>query len=307
MSEASGAVAGRVSQRSESARERIKDVAQRANDDPKVRIAARVGLVANGIIHILIGCIAIGIAWGVQGQADQSGALTAVGSTPVGSILLWIASASLVGLAVLQGSEAARVYSAHRKLVLLRRWTNVAKGIGYIGIGLVTALYALGGRHKGSEVSQTISADLLNTPGGVFALVAVGVIVGTVGGTLIFRGLSRNFREELEPLSGPRAHVVVTLGLIGHTAKGLALVISGVLFLVAAAFADPDAARGVDGALRMVAYLPFGGVLLVVVASGFIAYGFYLFARARFLRKGPLVVVTRKDRKRLQRGEALDA
>ncbi|PWC04667.1 hypothetical protein DF223_14590 [Mycetocola zhujimingii] len=301
-----GAVADRVTQLRETARERIKDAAERANDHPKVRIAARAGLVANGIIHILIGCIAIGIAWGASGQADQSGALTAVGSTPVGSVLLWAASASFIGLAVLQGSEAARVYSIHRKLVLLRRWTNVAKSLGYTGIAMVTALYALGSRHNGSEVSQTLSADLLNTPGGVFALVAVGVLVGTVGGTLIFRGLSRNFREELEPLSGTRSHVVVSLGLLGHTAKGVALVISGVLFLCAAAFADPDAARGVDGALRVVAFLPLGGALLVVVASGFVAYGFYLFARARFLRKGPLVVVTRKDRRRAQRGEALD-
>lgn len=299
-------MAQRLARRRQIARKQIKDAAQRANDDPKVRIAARAGLVANGIIHILIGGIAIGIAWGFQGKADQSGALTAVAASPGGALLLWAAAAALVGLAILQATEAAQVLSVHRKLVLLRRFTNVAKAIGYAGIGVVTAFYALGGRSRGSGTSQTFSADLLHTPGGVFVLAAVGILVGVVGGTLVFRGLSRNFREELEPLSGVRSHVVVTLGLVGHTSKGLALLISGALFLFAAAFTDPDAARGVDGALRIVAALPFGGALLIIVASGFIAYGLYLFARAWFLRKGPLVVETRRDRKRLQHGESLD-
>ncbi|GGF04982.1 DUF1206 domain-containing protein [Mycetocola zhadangensis] len=297
-------VAERLAQRRQQARIQIKNAARRANDDPKVRIAARAGLIANGVIHILIGGIAIGVAWGTQGKADQSGALTAVAVSPGGAILLWAAAAALLGLAVLQGTEAAQVLSVHRKLVLLRRFTNVAKAVGYAGIGVVTAFYALGGRASGTETSQAFSADLLNTPGGVFLLAAVGLLVGIVGGTLVFRGLSRNFREELEPLSGARSHVVVTLGLVGHTSKGLALLISGALFLFAAAFTDPAAARGVDGALRIVAMLPFGGALLFMVASGFIAYGCYLFARARFLRKGPLVVVTRRDRRRLQRGEA---
>lgn len=271
-----------------------------------MRIAARAGLIANGIIHVIIGGIAIGIGWGVQGNADQAGALTAVAMSPGGVVLLWAASISLLGLAVLQGTEAAQIFSIHRKLVILRRFTNAAKAVGYVGIAVVTAFYALGGRSSGTETSQTFSADLLDTPGGVFVLAATGLLVGVVGGTLVFRGLSRNFREELEPLNGIRYRVVVTLGLVGHTAKGLALVISGSLFLFAAAFADPGAARGVDGALRVVAMLPFGGALLFVVASGFIAYGLYLFARARFLRKGPLVVETRKDRKRLQHGESLD-
>jgi hypothetical protein len=299
-------VTERLSGRRKLARKQIKDAARRANDDPRVRIAARAGLIANGVIHTLIGGIAIGLGWGVRGNADQSGALTAVAGSPGGAILLWAAAAALVGLAVLQATEAAQVISVHRKLVMLRRFTNVAKAVGYAGIGVITAFYALGGRSTGSETSRAFSADLLSTPGGVFALAAVGVLVGIVGGTLVFRGLSRNFREELEPLSGARSHIVVTLGLVGHTAKGLALVISGVLFLFAAAFTDPDAARGVDGALRIVAALPFGGALLFLVASGFIAYGFYLFARARFLRKGPLVVETRRDRKRLQHGGTLE-
>lgn len=277
-------------------RDEMKAAARRANRDPKVRGFGRAGLVANGIIHVIIGLIGIGVAWGSKGEADQSGALRTVSDSPGGVFLLWAATVALFGLALLQWTEAAQVESKKRRLVVMRRITNVAKAAGYAAIGIVVGFYALGGRSDASETWQNLSATLLDTPGGVFVLAGVGVLVGTVGGTLVFRGLTRNFREELKPLDGALSWSVGALGVVGHTAKGLAMVITGVLFLASAAFTDPGPARGLDGALKWVSTLPLGDSLLVVVAGGFIAYGCYLFARARFLRKGPMVVTSVGER-----------
>ncbi|WP_411719639.1 DUF1206 domain-containing protein [Mycetocola sp.] len=278
-------------------RDEVRKAARRVNRDPKVRGFGRAGLLANGIIHVLIGGIAIGVAWGSRGDADQSGALRTVAAGPGGVVLLWAAAIALFGLALLQWTEAAQVVSEKRRLVVMRRLTNVGKAIGYAAIGIVVGFYALGGRSDASKTWQGLSAALLDLPGGVFVLAGVGVLVGTVGGTLVFRGVTRNFREELRPLDGRMSRVVGALGVVGHVAKGLALVITGVLFLASAAFTDPGAARGLDGALRWVASVPLGGgALLVLLASGFIAYGCYLFARARFLRDGPMVVTSFNDR-----------
>jgi hypothetical protein len=278
-------------------RDEVKAAAQRANQDPKVRGFGRAGLLANGVIHVLIGVIAIGVAWGARGDADQSGALRTVSDGPGGVFLLWAAAIALFGLAVLQWTEAAQVVSKKPRLVVMRRLTNVGKAIGYAAIGVIVAFYALGGRSDASKTWQAFSAALLDLPGGVFLLAAVGVVVGAVGGTLVFRGVTRNFREELRPLDGGVSWLVGALGVVGHVAKGLALVITGVLFLASAAFTDPGAARGLDGALRWVASVPWGGgALLVVMAAGFIAYGLYLFARARFLRKGRMVVTSVNER-----------
>jgi nitrogen regulatory protein PII-like uncharacterized protein len=278
-------------------RDEVKEAARRANRDPKVRGIGRAGLLANGIIHVLIGAIAISVAWGSRREADQSGALRTVADGPGGLILLWAAAIALFGLALLQWTEAAQVVSKKRRLVIMRRLTNVGKAIGYAAIGIVVGFYALGGRSDASKTWQGFSAALLELPGGVFLLAAVGVLVGTVGGTLVFRGVTRNFREELRPLHGSLSWFVGALGVVGHVAKGLALMITGVLFLASAAFTDPKAARGLDGALKWVASVPWGGgTLLMLMASGFIAYGFYLFARARFLRKGPMVVTSVNER-----------
>ncbi|GHD51441.1 DUF1206 domain-containing protein [Mycetocola manganoxydans] len=281
----------------ESKRDEVKAAARKANRDPRVRGFARAGLVANGVIHILIGVIGISVAWGSAGNADQSGALTTVSDIPGGVFLLWAATIALFGLALLQWTEAAQVESTTPRLIVMRRMTNVAKAFGFAAIAVVVGFYALGNRSDASETWQRLSATLLGTPGGVFALAAVGLGVGIVGGTLVFRGVSRNFREEMEPMDGIRSSVVGALGIVGHVAKGIALAITGLLFLSSAAFTDSDQATGLDGALRLVGSLPFGSALLIMMASGFVVYGLYLFARARFLRKGPMVVTTWKERR----------
>ena len=67
-------------------------------------------------------------------------------------------------------------------------------------------------------------------------------------------------------------------------AKGTALAVLGVLFVVAASTADPDRAGGLDRAFQAIARVPFGEILVVLIGAGFIAYGIYCGFRARFAR-----------------------
>ena len=54
----------------------------------------------------------------------------------------------------------------------------------------------------------------------------------------------------------------VVAGRYGYAAKGLALVLVGVLFVLAAWHASAQEARGLDGALRTLLQAPGGQVLL---------------------------------------------
>ena len=71
------------------------------------------------------------------------------------------------------------------------------------------------------------------------------------------------------------------LGRAGYIAKGVALAIVGLLFLVAAWTAKAKEATGLDGALKTLREQPFGTFLLTLVALGLVAFGGYCFARAR--------------------------
>jgi hypothetical protein len=268
----------------EELRDEVRDAAKRANHSPVVRWIARGGLVAIGLVHILIGVIAISVASGLKGNPSQSGALATVAATPGGFVLLWIAAIAMFGLAFWQFTDAAWVTAPRRRTLTMRRLTDVGKAFGFAVVGFAALIFAVGGHTNSTSTSRKLSAMLLDTPGGIFILVAAGVIVGSVGVAHLIRGVTRRFRDELLPLTGGKRVVVLTLGLVGHLAKAAALLIVGVLVIVAAVFADPTRVTGVDGALGYLTTLAFGPILLLFVAIGFIAYGLYLFARAVYMR-----------------------
>lgn len=74
------------------------------------------------------------------------------------------------------------------------------------------------------------------------------------------------------------------LGRVGHGARGVTFLIIGGFLIQAAIQANPEQARGLGGALRTLEQQPYGPWLLGLVALGFIAYGIYLEARARYRR-----------------------
>ena len=78
----------------------VRHVAQRAENQDALLMAARVGYAVNGVLHLLIGWIALSLAWGLGSSqsADQSGALGALASNTFGRILLWIAVVGWLGL-----------------------------------------------------------------------------------------------------------------------------------------------------------------------------------------------------------------
>ena len=106
--------AGTSSDTSGRRRDEMKDAARRANRDPKVRGFGRAGLIANGVIHVLIGGIGIGVAWGSKASADQSGALRTVSDIPGGPFPAVGGHHRTVrpGAAAMDGSRAGRFEKA---------------------------------------------------------------------------------------------------------------------------------------------------------------------------------------------------
>ena len=74
---------------------------------------------------------------------------------------------------------------------------------------------------------------------------------------------------------------VIILGTVGWVAKGIALVLIGLLFGWAAIRHDPKKAGGLDAALGTLRDQPFGPVLLLAMAAGFAAFGVYCFVWSR--------------------------
>ncbi len=117
-------------------------------------------------------------------------------------------------------------------------------------------------------------------PGGAVVLVVAGFVVIVVGGSLAWIGVSRRFEKQIHVPEGAAGTAVEALGVVGYLARGLAVAVVGVLFVVAAFAADASRASGLDGALRAFAGLPFGQVVLIAIGVGWIASGAYNVVRA---------------------------
>ena len=68
---------------------------------------ARAGYVVSGLLHLTIGYLAIRIAFGEGGTADQSGALATLAGKPGGPIALWVATFALLVMGLWRLVETA--------------------------------------------------------------------------------------------------------------------------------------------------------------------------------------------------------
>lgn len=260
-----------------------KATASNVRNSTPMRGAARAGFAVDGVLHILIGALALTTVFGGSAQTDQNGALAAVAAQPFGLVLLWLLAVGLAGLALFQLLTA--VIGGEAK----ERVKNAGKGIAHGALAAIAVRYALGsggsGGSSGSSGSSGSPADsLLENPLGVVLVVVVGAVVLGIGAYLIVKGARQKFVEDLLMPGAPLHTPTLVVGTLGYITKGIAFATIGVLFAAAAFTHDASKAGGLDAALQQLSELPFGKALLAIVALGFIAFGVYCFVRARFAR-----------------------
>lgn len=255
----------------------------------------RAGYAVSGLLHVLIGVIAVRLATGgAQGSADQQGALASIAAQPFGRVALWVAVVALAALGLWQLWQAVEAAREDRRSPASdpgehgrdpgTALKSGAKGVVYLVLAATAATYARGGQaSSGDQQSADVTAALMANPGGQVLVAAVGLAILGVGAYHVYSGVTERFLKNLRGLPPGRAgRSTRVLGRTGYIAKGVALGVLGVLFGLAALRSDPQQAGGLDAALRTVGEQPFGQVLLVAVGLGFIAFGVYSFVRARY-------------------------
>jgi hypothetical protein len=248
---------------------------------------ARAGYVVSGLLHLIIGYLAIRIAFDSGGgAADQSGALAALATKPGGIVALWLAVVALVVMALWRLVETALGRSTDPKSQgtaseALDRGKAFALAVVYFAIAYSAFGFARGAGKSTGRENSAMSARLMQTGAGTIALIAGGVIIVAVGGYHVHKGASRNF---LDDLKGNSSDLVRRLGMVGYIAKGLVIAGAGVLVVVAASRSEPNKASGLDGALKTLEAQPYGPALVIAAGLGIITYGLYSFAMARYTK-----------------------
>lgn len=265
---------------------RAADAVEQVSDTRALDIAARLGFAALAVVHILIGLIALRLAFGGNGEAEPTGALEEVAEGPFGTPLMWICAVGCAGLALWQLSEAtlrARHLSTGQRL-----GKHISSGslvLIYGSMAGTFARFALGDGPDSSESTVDFTRSLLSSNLGVLLVfVTAGIILG-IGIHFVVKGARRGFRPELRAFEDTaRGRVIEVFGVVGHVAKGLALLLVGGLFVIAGLDRNPQEATGLDGSLKALQYHPVGVYVLTVIAVGLICYGVFAIIRSVFGR-----------------------
>jgi Domain of Unknown Function (DUF1206) len=262
------------------------DAVEAASNSTVLDVLARAGFAVMALLHIIIGAIAVALVLGAPGQAEPTGAIEQLAANPWGPAVMWAGFIGCTGLSLWQLSEATlRARHLPRGQRLGKLVSSGFLSIAYGSVGLSFAGFALGQRGDSGDSTRDFSTALVHSPFGVPLLIALGLTIIGIGVYFVLKGVGKKYKDELRHFEGShRGHLVSALGVAGHIAKGVALVLTGLLFVIAAVTNDPGSSTGLDGSLKALQDHPFGPVLLVAIGAGFIAYGAFALVRARFGR-----------------------
>ncbi len=262
--------------------------AENATNSRTLELLARAGFAASGILHLLVGAIAIRLAMGGTGNADFSGAVAELASQPAGPFLLWASFAACAALALWQTSDAIFDYSRlPTKEKAGKKAKAAAQALVFAGLALTLMSFARGTGSGGDnqQAASDLTASVMKAPGGVALLVLLGVGIAVTGVVYGIRGLRKSFEKHLVmPASSTARTAVTVLGVAGYVAKGIVLLLTGLLIAIAALQAHPEESTGLDGGLRALRDQPFGVYLLAAVGVGLICYGVFMIVRARLAK-----------------------
>lgn len=247
---------------------------------------ARIGLVARGVIYMLIGWIAILVAVGHSTRPpNQEGALQLLASKPYGGISLWLLAIGFAGYALWRLSEAAFGVTGEGRGAG-PRVKSLARAVVYAFLAYLTFTVIERAASNETRQQQDLTASALRHPGGQWLVAIVGLIIVVVGAALIAQGIRRTFMKQLmtSQMSRRTRQVVERLGQVGVTARGIVFAIVGALVVDAAVTFKPSKSGGLDKALLTLRNEPFGEYLLLLVAIGLVIFGVYGLAEARWRR-----------------------
>lgn len=248
---------------------------------------ARFGHFTKGILYGLMGALALQVALGTGGQvAGSQEAARLVERQPMGAVLLLLMA---VGFAA---------YAAWRCIVAVQdseRKGRDAKGLtqragaligGLANAALAVALFqmALGRSGGQSNGARSWVGQILAQPFGAALVAAVGAGIVIAALVQFHRAYTKRFLDDFrwQSMSHDQRRWVARLGQAGYGAQAVVFAIIGAGLVRAALEKDPGQTRGVREALLAIAHSSSGQILLGVVALGFLAFGTFLVASARY-------------------------
>ncbi len=252
-------------------------------------LLARGGYAARGVIYLIMGIFALLAARDSSNPKDSHSSLEALLSQPFGHALVGLVVMGLLAFAGWRVLQATRDVDHHGKEL-----KGVVIRMGLLAGGLINgalAFFALtllvsglknsGG--SGGGQTQDLLARLLSWDHSNILIYLIALVPLGVGIAHIIKGWKASFEKYFEADEDVMRYVrpVSRFGLI---ARGIVFIEIALLLMVSGSAYKAMDPPGMKDALNALQNLPAGGVVLMLMALGLIAFSVYSFAEAAWRR-----------------------
>lgn len=248
---------------------------------------ARLGLVARGIVYVLMGLLGLAFSLGYRTQIDQKSALREVIALPLGMAVVGLCAVGFLGYAVWRFAEAASgvVVDGYSRSA---RAKSFGRGVVYLVLAVTALTVLLGSRTSQGSTQRGIVGWALDLPAGQVVVAVAGLVVAGIGLALAVEGARGSFLRYLDHSEiPPRTDGVMRiLGTVGSVVRGCVVVFIGAVLVVTAVVHDDSFATGMDGAFQMLARVPGQRYMVALASLGLIVFGIYGLLEARYRRVG---------------------
>lgn len=246
---------------------------------------ARFGHFTKGVLYGLIGALALQVSLGTGGEvAGGEEAARFVGHQPFGQALLILIAVGLFGYSIWRFIEGINdtEHKGSDGSGLAQRGAALASGLANGGLAVVVLQTAIGQSRGGG--SDTWVAKALAQPFGPALIALIGAAIIVAGIAQFYQAYSKKFLDMFRwhSMSAKERRWITRMGQVGYSARGVVFPIIGVSLLRAALDRNASQTRDVREALLEIANSTAGQVLLGLVAVGFVAYGLFMVASARY-------------------------
>lgn len=275
--------------------EKIEQTVEAAVDvvrHPYIKKLARLGFYAKAFLFIVIGILAILVAFGEPGGqlTDPTGALSRIAAAPYGKVILIIFIVGALGQGawnILRGladvDNSGKNFQGIAKRV-------IAGGVGVFYLFLAgtawNIILSANVAVENGQVQRTLTALFLALPLGWILVTFIGLGVIGAGISECYTGVTGKFQENFQmyKVEGGSRMIITILGIFSFVARALIYALMGYFFIWAAINYNPDEAIGIDGALWLLSQTYYGKTILFITAVGLVCHGILALYEAKYRR-----------------------
>ena len=258
-----------------------------ANAKPWIEKIARIGLIAKGVVYVLLGTLAFMAAFEIGGQTNRdsskSGVFNSIKEFPGGVIVLFLLAVGLICYSIWRGVQT---FSNGNGSGI--KWTKRVRyffsGLLYLSLAGTAIQMIIRNKNKNDDENQYWVSEMLNHPFGQWFVGVGACILAGIGIYQLYYGLSEKYKKHVQELNlhSNGSSLLLRSGKIGYIARGIVWLIIAFLLLRAALHNNSSEAGDTSKAFSFIENASFGSYLLGALGIGLLAYGVFNFIRARY-------------------------